>query len=72
MIFDVKQLSYAFVKNVDKKILDKNTRLKYQLFLISLQLYSDGVDNVDKLLTEEVFPDLYNISGSHSYQQITC
>lgn len=30
-----------------------------------------NVDNVDKLLSEQMFADIYNISGTHSYQQIT-
>ena len=29
-----------------------------------------NVDNVDKLVDKSVFPDIYNISGAHSYQQI--
>ena len=29
-----------------------------------------NVDSVDNLLSEEMFPNIYNISGSHSYQQI--
>lgn len=28
------------------------------------------VDNVDKLSGKQVFADIYNISGSHSYQQV--
>lgn len=30
-----------------------------------------NVDNVDKLFSEKMFADIYNISGSHSYQQVT-
>ena len=29
-----------------------------------------NVDNVDKLVDKEIFPDIYYISGPHSYQQI--
>lgn len=29
-----------------------------------------AVDNVDKLSGKQVFADIYNISGSHSYQQV--
>lgn len=29
-----------------------------------------NVDIVEKLLTKQVFPDFYDISGTHSYQQI--
>ena len=29
------------------------------------------VDNVDNLLAEELFSNIYNVSGAHSYQQIT-
>ncbi len=29
-----------------------------------------SVDNVDKLVAEEFFPDFYYISGPHSYQQV--
>ena len=27
----------------------------------------DNVDNVDKLALDKVFPNFYNVSGSHSY-----
>ena len=30
-----------------------------------------AVDNVDKLSGKQVFADIYNISGSHSYQQVS-
>jgi hypothetical protein len=30
----------------------------------------NSVDKVDNLLSEDRFPDFYNISGAHSYQQI--
>ena len=30
-----------------------------------------AVDNVDKLSGKQAFADIYNISGSHSYQQVT-
>ena len=29
------------------------------------------VDNVDNLLAEELFSNIYNVSGPHSYQQVT-
>ena len=29
------------------------------------------VDNVDNLLSEKLFSNIYNVSGAHSYQQIT-
>ena len=28
------------------------------------------VDNVDNLLSEELFANVYNVSGPHSYQQV--
>ena len=28
------------------------------------------VDNVDNLLSEELFSNIYNVSGPHSYQQV--
>ncbi len=31
----------------------------------------NSVDNVDNLYTKKVFPYFYNVSGTHSYQQIT-
>lgn len=30
-----------------------------------------NVDNVDNLFSEKMLPDIYDISGSHSYQQVT-
>ena len=30
-----------------------------------------NVDNVDKLRPEKMFADIYNVSGTHGYQQIT-
>lgn len=30
-----------------------------------------NVDNVDNLLAKQFFPHFYNISGAHSYQQVT-
>ena len=37
-----------------------------------MHIYSQFfVDIVDKLVCEEIFPDFYNISGSHSYQQVS-
>ena len=30
-----------------------------------------AVDNVDKLSGKQAFADIYNISGSHSYQQVS-
>ncbi len=29
------------------------------------------VDNVDNLLAKELFSNIYNVSGPHSYQQVT-
>ncbi len=29
------------------------------------------VDNVDNLLTKQAFADFYDVSGTHSYQQVT-
>ena len=29
------------------------------------------VDNVDNLLSEKLFSNIYNVSGPHSYQQVT-
>lgn len=31
----------------------------------------NSVDNVDNLLTKEIFSHFYDVSGTHSYQQIT-
>ena len=30
-----------------------------------------NVDNVDKLFRKKIFADVYYISGTHSYQQVT-
>lgn len=30
-----------------------------------------NVDNVDNLLAKKMFADIYNVSGAHSYQQVT-
>ena len=30
-----------------------------------------NVDKVDKLFRKKVFANIYNVSGSHSYQQVT-
>ena len=29
------------------------------------------VDNVDNLFAKELFANVYNVSGTHSYQQVT-
>ena len=47
---------------------------KYHLFLeknIHSQGHGLAGDNVDKLSGKQVFADIYNISGSHSYQQVS-
>lgn len=33
--------------------------------------FKNHVDNVDNLLTKQTFADFYDISGTHSYQQVT-
>ena len=30
-----------------------------------------NVDNVDNLFAEKMFADIHNVSGTHSYQQVT-
>ena len=48
------------------KLCKRNIHIFYQVvFLIK------NVDIVDNLLTEEIFPDFYNVSGAHSYQQVS-
>lgn len=37
----------------------------------SAENVENSVDNVDNLLPQEVFPHFNDISGPHSYQQIT-
>ena len=53
---------------IDKKIYyvnKRNPHLEVDVFNIP------NVDNVDKLFGKKVFTDIYYISGSHSYQQVT-
>ena len=39
--------------------------------LYTVQNVYKHVDNVDNLLAEELFSNIYNVSGPHSYQQVT-
>lgn len=38
--------------------------------LYTVQNVYKHVDNVDNLLAEELFSNIYNVSGPHSYQQV--
>ena len=38
---------------------------------VTLNNVHKHVDNVDNLFAEELFSNIYNVSGSHSYQQVT-
>ena len=39
--------------------------------LYTVQNVYKHVDNVDNLLAKELFSNIYNVSGPHSYQQVT-
>ena len=39
--------------------------------LYTVQNVYKHVDNVDNLLAKELFSNIYNVSGTHSYQQVT-
>ena len=38
--------------------------------LYTVQNVYKHVDNVDNLLAKELFSNIYNVSGPHSYQQV--
>ena len=38
--------------------------------LYTVQNVYKHVDNVDNLLAKELFANIYNVSGTHSYQQV--
>jgi hypothetical protein len=70
----VKSRDCGIVDNVDKLpktenkagcTAEKNPHPKVEVFP------NLDVDNVDNLLTKQVLANIYNVSGPHSYQQIS-
>jgi hypothetical protein len=64
------------VENVDKnkkacKIMEKRMMLIQQKIHTKEGGYALlGVDNVDNLFSKQRFADFYDVSGTHSYQQV--
>ena len=60
-----------------RKKYEKSTKYYVNQFCIKIHMpyaYKNvykHVDNVDNLFAKELFTNIYNVSGAHSYQQIT-
>jgi len=62
-IVDKQEKAFKMAKAVARLCTKKSTYLFHEEV-------NEYVDCVDKLLAKEVFADIYNVSRSHSYQQI--